>query len=80
MDEELVAAMLVTIRAMFETSESTLDEFVDAFVRERPDLLERYGRALALRQLRTMLQGLLDVCVAKAAEEIRARGWKAGKA
>ena len=80
MDEELVAAMLVTIRAMFETSESTLDEFVDAFVRERPDLLERYLRPLAIRQLRAMLQGLLDICVAKGFEQIRASGWKAGKA
>jgi len=78
-DEEIISAMLVSIRAMFETSESTLDEFVDAFVRERPDLLERYGRALALRQLRAMIQNLLNVAVAKAAEEIRTGGWKAGK-
>ncbi len=80
MDEELSMAMWKTIRSVFEDGETTLDKFVDQFVRERPDLLERYLRPLAIRQLRTMLQGLLDVCVAKGFEELQARGWKAGKA
>jgi hypothetical protein len=79
-DEEIISAMLVSIKSALESDEPTLDRFVDQFVRERPDLLERYLCPLAIRQLRAMLQGLLDVCVAKGFEQIRTSGWKAGKA
>jgi hypothetical protein len=79
MDEEIGRAMLTTIRAMLETDEPTLDKFVDAFIRERGDLLERYLHPLAVRQLRAMVQGILSAAVAKGFEEVRASGWKAAK-
>jgi hypothetical protein len=73
-DEEIISAMLVSIKSALESDEPTLDRFVDAFVRERGDLLERYGRPLAIRQLRTMIQNVLNAAVAKGFEEIRASG------
>ena len=78
MDEELSMAMWKTIRSVFEDGETTLDKFVDAFIRERPDLLERY---LIGSQSSScgIFQSLLDVCVAKGDEELRARGWRRGK-
>ena len=79
MDEEIISAMLVSIKSALESDEPTLDRFVDAFVRERGDLLERYGRPLAIRQLRTMIQNVLNAAVAKGFEEVRASGWKAAK-
>jgi len=51
-----------------------LDKFVDAFIRERGDLLERYLHPLAVRQLRAMVQGILNAAVAKGFEEVRASG------
>ena len=75
MDEELSMAMWKTVKSVFEDGEATLGKFVDAFIRERPDLLERYRDRLAIEQLRVIFQKLLDVCVAKGDEELRARGW-----
>jgi hypothetical protein len=78
-DEEIISAMLVSIKSALESDEPTLDRFVDAFVRERGDLLERYLHPLAVRQLRAMVQGILSAAVAKGFEEVRASGWKAAK-
>ena len=79
MDEEIGRAMLKTIKVTLASDTPTLDEFLDAFIRSRGDLLERFRDRLALQQLRMMFQAILDVCVAKGAEELRERGWKAGK-
>ena len=75
MDEELSMAMWKTIKSVFEDGERRwINSWTSSFGSGRICWSATVDR-LAIEQLRVIFQKLLDVCVAKGDEELRARGW-----